>query len=81
MKNLTQILTVLMASIILTACGGAASTSASTPATNTPATNTPAPSTSTPPATNPEPADDAGELIIDNGRGTSNNQDTERPED
>ena len=78
MKNLTLIMTALVASVVLTACGGASSPSATS---NTDTTATPTPAAPTPTTNNPVPVeDDAGELIIDNGRGTTNNQDTERPD-
>ncbi len=57
---------------LLTACGGGESTSVSVGAPTTPQTGNP----QTPPS-----GTSTGDLIIDNGRGTSNNQDTERAKD
>jgi len=57
MKKLIQLSSVLLVSIVITACGGGGDTKVSD---------------------NPNGTANAGKLIIDNGRGTTNNQDTER---
>lgn len=62
MKQITGITTTFLITILLTACGGGGSDGATTPST---------PST-------PDTQSDSGTLIIDNGRGTTNNQDTEK---
>ena len=62
MKNLTLLATALLCSVLLSACGGGGSETTSVEPTNP---TIPTPSTS-------------GKLVIDNGRGTTNNQDTER---
>lgn len=73
MKNLTLLSVLLIsASAVLTACGGGESTSSTGGAD----ANTPTTTTSTTPNTPTTGA--TGKLIIDNGRGTTNNQDTER---
>lgn len=74
MKNLTLLISVLVTAVVLTACGGASAPSATS---TTETTATPA-APANPAPTNPVEVD-AGELIIDNGRGTTNNQDTEQP--
>ncbi len=62
MKKITLFITAVFCTIVLTACGGGGSETAGVAPTNP--SN---PTTST-----------SGKLIIDNGRGTTNNQDTER---
>ncbi len=64
MKKLTILSITFLLSIGLTACGGGGSETASVAPTN---------------PSNPTPSN-TGKLIIDNGRGTVNNQDTERAE-
>ena len=68
LKILSVTLSTVAISLTLTGCGGGGSNSVAAPS-----------STSNPPATTPPATSDTGKLIIDNGRGTSNNQDTERP--
>lgn len=64
MKNITLFSTVFLLSVVLTACGGGASSGGGVIA----------------PPVNPNlPNPSSSELIIDNGRGTVNNQDTEIP--
>jgi hypothetical protein len=63
MKNLILLTTALVCSVVLTACGGGGSELADSNAT---------PNYGTPPNSI------EGKMIIDNGRGTTNNQDTER---
>ncbi len=69
MKKITLISVICFASLGLTACGGGKSNASVD-------TNTPAVSTNTP--TTPSTNSSHSELIIDNGRGVTNNQDTER---
>ncbi|MEE9309885.1 MAG: hypothetical protein V3U64_02610 [Cocleimonas sp.] len=61
MKKLTLLITALVCSVVLTACGGGESNVASVQTNH----GTP-------------PKSIEGKMIIDNGRGTTNNQDTER---
>ncbi len=67
MKKITFFATVLFCSVVLVACGGGSEV-ADTPSN---------PSNPSNPGTQTPSAD--GKLVIDNGRGTSNNQDTEKP--
>ncbi len=78
MKYLISMFVVLFSATLLVGCGGgeSGSSSASTTTTTTPETTTPevvAPTT--PIETTP-----SYDLVIDNGRGTTNNQDTETPD-
>lgn len=89
MKHLKLLSTAIFISIALTACGGGATTSTSNgEAENTTAapteTNSPSSTPASPEAPSTTPGNDeetSGEIIIDNGRGTTNNQDTETAED
>lgn len=63
MKNIIFMSTVLLLSAVLSACGGGGESAAV--------------ETANPGKINPG-TPKAGNLIIDNGRGTTNNQDTER---
>lgn len=66
MKKITQLSVALLITGVLTACGGGGGSTTPSNSTNN-SNNTSNPTT-----------DSAG-LIIDNGRGTVNNQDTEKP--
>ncbi len=58
----------VIVAIFITACGGGADNPLSPPQVNNNSVSNPAPTNN-----------DSEELIIDNGRGLSNNQDTEKP--
>jgi len=89
MKNTIRFSMALCVISVLTACGGggkssneaadiASPSSPSAPATSAPST----PATSNPSTPNASTdSASSSDLIIDNGRGTSNNQDTESAED
>ena len=72
MKKITLFMIALLATLALTACGGG-STSASNNYPNPVVTDN-----ANPPVYPANPKTPSGKLIIDNGRGTMNNQDTEQ---
>ena len=67
-KKLNRSAMALFVTLFITACGGGADSPLSQPQANNNSVS------------NPDPANNGSEsLIIDNGRGLSNNQDTEKP--
>ena len=74
MKNTILLVTTLLSATVLTACGGGGTTSVTQ-------NNYPDPTitdNANPPIYSANPQTPSGKLIIDNGRGTMNNQDTEQ---
>jgi len=67
-KRLHNLGLAIIIAIFITACGGGADSPLSPPQVNNNSVSNPDPTNS-----------DSEELIIDNGRGLSNNQDTEKP--
>ena len=84
MKSLVFMLGVIFSATILVGCGGGSSSSSSSSSTATNTTVTPPPILSCKSgdkgsSSNQTQTARSYDLVIDNGRGTTNNQDTETP--
>jgi len=75
MKNIILLITTLLSAVVLTACGGGGTTASNSNYANPTITNN-----ANPPVHSVNPKTPSGKLIIDSGRGTINNQDTEQLE-